>query len=285
MKPACRGHASSAAPLQKCASDQTRSTDKQTTPLSPNTVNRCTELKNPEYEETSSFLAVQDDLDAGLHPGRAHFASVALSVQAFIALKRIVKEKTEIRRRQHRHLQRMTSAITMTFLLCWTPFHVLPFVRLATDQIQKSYATCSFQSCVDNDTLFEIKNSAIVTLQNRPPLSIAFLWALVFASASSIANPLLYTFSRERIRQDFRKVFCNNKYIGSPSKNDDRPTKSTPRQSTNSNAGVKSKKTTLYNLNITVNRSDTSHVSTLSNSKTSQCNFDQDKILHKANLK
>ena len=166
--------------------------------------------------ENANFLEVPTERNAGLHPGRAHFASVALSVQAFIALKRIVKEKMEIKKRKHRHLQRMTIAITLTYLLCWMPYHILPFAAMLTKRFSPEQYRCDQQECVKNGIM--IKNIQQATLFQRAsyPLNITFLWAFVFVCISSIANPCLYSFSREKIRKEFSKIFCKSKKINTP---------------------------------------------------------------------
>ena len=174
------------------------------------------EAQTPQSEESSEaeFSNSAAEKSAGIHPGRAHFASVALSVQAFIALKRIVKEKMEIKRRKHRHLQRMTIAITLTFLLCWMPYHILPYVTLSTSQFPKSL-TCTLDYCVKDDTLQEVTKSVFFTESNFP-LNIVLLWSFVLLSITSIANPCLYSFSREKIRNEFSKIFCKTKNVNVP---------------------------------------------------------------------
>ena len=160
---------------------------------------------------SSDFLQNPRETKAGIHPGRAHFASVALSVQAFIALKRIVREKMEIKRRKHRHLQRMTIAITLTFLLCWMPFHILPYVRISTGNYPKS-VTCEIENCIVGSEI-STKEKTIYFEESNFPLNVVFLWSFVLVSITSIANPCLYSFSREKIRKEFSRIFCKNKHL------------------------------------------------------------------------
>ena len=145
-----------------------------------------------------------------LHPGRANFASVALSIQAFIALKRIVKEKAEVKKKKYRHLRRMTIAITLTFLVFWTPFHIFPFVRILVGEIQNKSGTCTLIECLGiEDT--DINKTTIFIKQSSHALNVAFLWVFALASLSSIANPYFYSFSRQKIREEACKTFCKSK--------------------------------------------------------------------------
>ncbi|XP_077583388.1 G-protein coupled receptor 22-like [Stigmatopora nigra] len=96
---------------------------------------------------------------------------VQASVSAIIALRRAVRRHRDRRERQRR-VFRMSLIIITTFLACWAPLSVV--------------------------------NMLILAIGPREALVSVRLWFLALAYGTTVSHPLLYAFTRQKLRRAFR---------------------------------------------------------------------------------
>nr|XP_002127820.2 uncharacterized protein LOC100184969 [Ciona intestinalis] len=154
---------------------------------------------------------VTDSVQSKPEEHKTDFASVALSITVVLALKRMVAAKVKRKQKKLKHLRRMTILIIVTFFVSWVPFHILPMVQFLTKDTPNLFIICHASDCAGS---LEILNSTkFVSVHNakveneKSFWNGLFLWTLVFAAASSVLNPFVYSFSREKIREDFKRTF------------------------------------------------------------------------------
>ncbi|XP_077460029.1 G-protein coupled receptor 22-like isoform X2 [Stigmatopora argus] len=96
---------------------------------------------------------------------------VQVSVSAIIALRRAVRRHRDRRKRQRR-VFRMSLIIITTFLACWAPLSIV--------------------------------NMLILAIGPREALVSVRLWFLALAYGTTVSHPLLYAFTRQKLRRAFR---------------------------------------------------------------------------------
>nr|XP_046240464.1 G-protein coupled receptor 22-like [Scatophagus argus]XP_046240465.1 G-protein coupled receptor 22-like [Scatophagus argus] len=118
---------------------------------------------------SSSAPLVTSDKEAATH--MPHAVGVQASVSAIIALRRAVRRHRDRRERQRR-VFRMSLIIITTFLGCWAPLSVTNVLILGIGP---------------SDTLVSMR-----------------LWFLALAYGTTISHPLLYAFTRQKLRRALR---------------------------------------------------------------------------------
>ncbi|XP_076805025.1 uncharacterized protein LOC143448943 [Clavelina lepadiformis] len=162
-------------------------------------VQSCDNDKGKEFDSSSINNDFKSRTNTNGKSSKTDFASVALSVTVVLTLKRVMAAKIKQKQKKIRHLRRMTCVIILTFVICWTPFYVYPILLVASSKGEcywyLYFAPSKSKEAMIRENHFRLKN-------------IVFLWTLALASVSSVLNPFIYSLSREKIRNDFRKLFC-----------------------------------------------------------------------------
>jgi len=131
---------------------------------------------------------------------KTNFAAV---VSVVMTIRRMRAKNMKARKKRLRHLRKMTVLILVSFGMCWIPFHLLPVVRYFYIEKEVSANTCLFSDCVFNRTAapFPVEFLIDPSGENDKTWNTLFLWSVVCAGASGILNPILYSFSREKIQK------------------------------------------------------------------------------------
>ncbi|KAM7423093.1 hypothetical protein PAMA_010901 [Pampus argenteus] len=176
--PSCRGHHKrqkkrkvvidgGEAGGEQCTTDGTKQLSHP--PLIPSPSPTPTATSPPALSSPSPAPLVTSDIGAAT-PMPATMG-VQASVSAIIALRRAVRRHRDRRERQRR-VFRMSLIIITTFLGCWAPLSLTNVLILAIGP---------------NDTLVSLR-----------------LWFLALAYGTTVSHPLLYAFTRQKLRRALR---------------------------------------------------------------------------------
>jgi len=141
---------------------------------------------------------------------RTDFATVAFSVKAFVTLKKAVRERRKQKERKLRQFRKMSIAIVVAYTISWLPFQINSLVSLTLSP-ETLQSFCIFETCSNYSFSREGKELILtnnsINNMHEPAFRVAFLWCLLFASFSPIADAILYSFSRENIRKEVKKSY------------------------------------------------------------------------------
>lgn len=87
------------------------------------------------------------------------------------------------RRRSERKVTQMVVVIVVVFVLCWLPFFIINMVNL------------------------------VVIIPESSTTAGIYFFAVVLSYANSCANPVLYGFLSDNLKQSFKKVGANQKQL------------------------------------------------------------------------
>ena len=186
--------------MQIKSTTQTLAVPQETRPFG---INRSGERLQLSQVETRVY-------DSTASSAKTDFATVAFSVKAFMTLKKAVRERRKRKERKLRQFRRMSIAIVVAYGMSWLPFQIYCLATLIVVIPQDLRTICNLRTC--SDLSFSAIDEEIILTNSRSNLNktaceAAFLWCLVFASLSPIADAILYSFSRENIRKEVKKSY------------------------------------------------------------------------------
>ncbi|XP_054640786.1 G-protein coupled receptor 22-like [Dunckerocampus dactyliophorus] len=150
---------------EQCTTDGTK--QRSHPPLIPSSSPTPTATSPPALSSSAPLVTS----DTGAATPMPATMGVQASVSAIIALRRAVRRHRDRRERQRR-VFRMSLIIISTFLGCWAPLSVINMLILAIGP-----------------------SDAMVSLR---------LWFLVLAYGTTVSHPLLYAFTRQKLRRALR---------------------------------------------------------------------------------